>query len=239
MRWVVIIAILVIAAAAGLGWRKAMVLEQENQALRTELEVLKQQATAAADEREQTQNAELKKLRAENQELVKLRGEVSQLRASAKETEKLRAEVGALRAQNKQIQTQPAAATPSPATNPAPDQFSRQSWAFSGYASPESALVSAIWAMREGKPQVFLDSLSPEEQQRMAQTWQGKSEEEIAAKHQGDVGNIQGLRIVNRTQISPTEVQMQVFLEGANRVETFKMNQGADQQWKFGGFIRK
>ena len=65
------------------------------------------------------------------------------------------------------------------------------------------------------------------------------TEEEIAAKHQGDVGNIQGLRILNRTPVSQSEVQMQVFLEGANRVETFKMTQGADQQWKFGGFIRK
>ncbi|HZO84771.1 MAG TPA: hypothetical protein VFC26_06135 [Verrucomicrobiae bacterium] len=238
MRWVVIILVLAVGAAAGLGWRKAMVLQQENTLLRIQIEELKQQAAAAADDREQSQNAELKKLRAENQELVKLRGEVSQLRMGAKETEKLRAELSAIRSQNQQLQAQ-AVAAPAPPTNPAPEQFPRQSWAFSGYASPESALVSAIWAMREGKPQVFLDSLSPEEQQRMAQTWQGKSEEEIAAKHQGDVGNIQGLRILNRTPVSPSEVQMQVFLEGANRVETFKMTQGADQQWKFGGFIRK
>ena len=47
------------------------------------------------------------------------------------------------------------------------------------------------------------------------------------------------MRILSRTPISATEVQMQIFLEGANRVETFKMNQHADQQWKFGGFVRK
>ncbi|HKQ39627.1 MAG TPA: hypothetical protein VJ063_16240, partial [Verrucomicrobiae bacterium] len=115
----------------------------------------------------------------------------------------------------------------------------RQAWTFSGYATPDAALVSAIWAMREGKPQVYLDSLTPEEQHRMAQTWQGKSEEEIAAKHQKDVGAIQNVRVLSRTAISPTEVQMQVLLEGANRVETFKMNQAADQQWKFGGLVRK
>lgn len=238
MRWVAIILILVIGAAAGVGWRKATSLQQENQALRREIEALKQQVAAANEDQSRKQEADAKKLGAEGQELVKLRGEVSRLRAAAAEAEKLRLEVGVLRTQNRELRTVPPVVDATPPAPPAADQFPRQSWAFSGYASPEAALVSAIWAMKEGKPQVFLDSLTPEEQQRMAQTWQGKSEQEIAAKHQGDVGNIQGMRILSRTPTSPTEIQMQVFLDGANRVETFKMTQQADQQWKFGGFVR-
>ena len=238
MRWFVIILIVALTAAAGLGWRKAVLMQQEKQRLGTEIEALKQQLAALTEEQTQRQEAQSKKAMAEAQELAKLRGEVSRLRVSGTEADKLRAELGALKAQNQQLRNQPAAEA-APAAAAAADQFPRQSWAFSGYATPEAALVSAIWAMKEGKPQVFLDSLSPEEQQRMAQIWQGKSEGEIAAKHQSDVGNIQGMRILSRTPISNTEMQMQVFLEGANRVETFKMNQAADQQWKFGGFIRK
>jgi hypothetical protein len=238
MRWVLIILILAMGGAAGIGWRKATVLQQENQRLAAEIEALKQQVAALNEEQSQKQQAESKKAAADAQELAKLRGEVSRLRVAANEAEKLRGEVGALKAQNRDLRAQPAPTAEGPATG-LPGQFPRQSWAFSGYGTPEAALVSAIWAMKEGKPQVFLDSLSPEEQQRMAQSWQGKSAEEIAAKHQGDVGNIQGMRILTRTPISPTEIQMQVLLEGANRVETFKMNQDAAQQWKFGGFIRK
>jgi hypothetical protein len=238
MRWVLIILIVVVAVAAGIGWRKATLLNQENQRLAAELQALKEQLGALNEEQNQKQQVESKKAAADAQELAKLRGEVSRLRLAATEAEKLRGEVGALKAQNRDLRAQPAPMPEGPATG-LPDQFPRASWAFSGYTTPEAALVSAIWAMKEGKPQVFMDSLSPEEQQRMAQSWQGKSEQEIAAKHQGDVGNIQGMRILSRTPVSPTEVQMQVFLEGANRVETFKMNQDAAQQWKFGGFIRK
>ena len=240
MRWVVIILILVIGTAAGIGWRKAASLRQENQRLTTELEALKQQLAGFSEDQTRKQEADSRKAAADAQELVKLRGEVSRLRSSATDAEKLRSEVGALRTQNRDLRAQPPMAeTSAPASTATTDQFPRQSWTFSGYASPDAALVSAIWAMKEGKPQVFMDSLSPEEQQRMAQKWQGKSEEEIAAKHQDDVGNIQGMRILSRTPISAAEVRMQVFLEGANLVETIKMNQQTDQQWKFGGFIRE
>ena len=237
MRWILIVVVVLIGVAAGVGWRKVASLQNDNRRLVAESENLKQQLADAMEEQTQKREAETKKAAADAQELTKLRGEVSRLRTTANEAEKLRGEVSALKAQNRQMPAQP---TPdAPPNVPAADQFPRQSWAFSGYATPEAALVSAIWAMKEGKPQVFLDSLSPEEQQRMAQGWQGKSEEEIATKHQNDVGSIQGMRILSRTPISPTEVQMIVFLEGVNRMETFKMNQAADQQWKFGGFIRK
>jgi len=224
---------------AGIGWRKAALLKNENQRLDVEMRDLQQQLTTSSEEQKQKQEAESRKAAADSQELTKLRGEVSRLRTATNETERLRDEVSALKTQIATRSSQvPVQGSPAEAT-PATDHFARDSWMFSGYATPESALVSAIWAMKEGKPQAFLDSLSPEEQQRMMQTWQGKSEGEIGAKHQNDVANIQGVRILSRSPISATEIQMQVFLEGVNRVETFKMNQAADQQWKFGGFVRK
>lgn len=240
MRWVVIILMIVMGVAGGIGWRQAAALKEQNQALRNELEALRQRLATLDEEEAKRQQADTKRTGTEAQELPRLRGEVARLRAAAGEAEKLRVEVSALRAQVQQMRAAPPATEPPTAPTPlpvTPDQFPRQGWKFAGYQTPETALVSAIWAMKEGKPQVYLDSLSPEEQQRIAQTWQGKSEEEVAAKHRGDVGKIQSMRIVGRTPVSPTEVQMQVFLEGENRVVTARMLQQADQQWKFGGFV--
>src|ERR1051325_8677539 len=98
----------------------------------------------------------MQRLRAEGQDLLKLRNEVTQLRAGSKEMEKLRAE-------NQQLRSAAAAArTAVPPTPPSPvppvpaagtgAQFPKESWTFSGYASPDAALVSAIWAMKEGNP---------------------------------------------------------------------------------------
>src|SRR5436309_995445 len=91
--------------------------------------------------------------------------------------------------------------------------------------------------MREGNPKTYLDSLAPEEQQRVSQNWQNKTEAELAEKHKSDVSTISGLRVLNSDSIGPNEVVMSVLLEGANRTERVRMNQ-VGQDWKFGGFIR-
>jgi hypothetical protein len=121
-----------------------------------------------------------------------------------------------------------------PAAN---DLYSRDTWTFSGYGSPESALVSAIWAMKEGNPTIYLESLSAEEQERMAKTWLNKSEAEIAAKHKKDVSAITAFRILEKQTISENEVQFRVEIKGANRTETVALKR-AGNDWKFGGFLR-
>ena len=106
-----------------------------------------------------------------------------------------------------------------------------------GYATPEAALVSAIWSMKEGNPKSYLDSLSPEEQARLAKTWENKTEAEIIAKHQSDVAPITGVRVLDRHEISAEEMQMNVYIEGVGRVEKVSMKRTGND-WKFGGFIR-
>jgi hypothetical protein len=235
MKWVVIIVMIGLAVAAGFGWRQVAGLQQENARLRGELATLQASSENTLAQRSNEQEAELRKLQGEGQELLKLRNEVAQLRTRTNELQKLQAQI--------QAQAQALArAGSAPATNQPPaaatnNHFPRQSWNFSGYGSPEAALVSAIWAMREGRPQLYLDSLTPQEQQRMAQTWQNKNEQEIAAKHQGDVANISELRIVGRQSLSPNQIQLQVNLGDANRTETVLM-ENVGGQWKFGGFVR-
>jgi len=223
-------------AAAVSGWLKVGRLARENAELKAQMESVQQQQTTTASEQNSQAQKEIETLRAQSQELVRLRGEVSQLRSSAKDAEKLRSDLQQLRAENQRLQTGTAAAA---ATNqpPPPDQFPKESWNFAGYATPDAALVSAIWAMKEGNPKTYLESLSPEEQARMSKVWENKSETEIAAKHQSDVSTITGMRVLDRTTISPEEVQMNVYIQGVDRMEKVTMKL-INNEWKFGGFIR-
>jgi len=91
--------------------------------------------------------------------------------------------------------------------------------------------------MKEGNPKTYLDSLAPEEKARMAKVWENKSEAEIAAKHQQDVSAITGMRILDRTTVAPDQVQMNVYIQGADRMEKVSMIL-VNNEWKFGGYIR-
>lgn len=210
-------------------------LQAENEVLRAEVAALK----ARTAETEAAREAELKRAQAEAQDVARLRGEVTQLRTTAKDAEKLRAENQQLRSENQKLHgANAAAATPAPAPTPQAGNFPRESWAFAGYTSPESALMSAIWSMQQGNPKQYFDSLTLEEQARMAKVWENRSEADIAAKHQADVAKITGMRVLNRQELSADEMQLSVYIEGVDRTEKVTMKR-VGNDWRFGGFIRE
>jgi regulator of replication initiation timing len=221
------------------GWKNVGQLRAENERLRAELESIKAQTAAASEADTRQRDQELQRLRTDAQEVVRLRGEVTQLRNGAKDSDKLRAENQRLQAENQQLRVTAgtASAANPPATTASKDQFPKESWTFTGYATPEAALVSAIWSMKEGNSKSYAASLTPEEQARLAQAWANKSEPEIAAKHQQDVSAITGLRVLDRQTVSPEEIQMNVYIEGVGRLEKVSMKR-IGEEWKFGGFIR-
>ncbi len=211
-------------------------LQAENEALRAEVETLR--AQAAAPEAEAARAAELKRLQADARDAARLRGEVTQLRTVAKDADKLRAENQQLKSENQKLRSVAVETTPAPPQPPpTPGSFPRDSWSHAGYASPEAALVSAIFSMQQGNPKQYFDSLTPEEQERMKKVWENKSAEEIAAKHQSDTAKITGMKVLNTQEVSADSVVMSVYIEGVDRAEKVSMKRvGAD--WKFGGFIR-
>jgi hypothetical protein len=237
IRWIQFFVVVVSVVAAVSGWRATNRLRAENEALRAELQVLKDQQAAATEAATAERDQELQRLRADTQEVLRLRGEVTQLRSGAQEAEKLRGENQQLRTENQQMRTASAATTAAPAPAEGKDLFTQEQWNFAGYASPEAALVSAIWSMKEGNPKTYLDSLSPEEQARMAKIWENKTEAEIAAKHQSDVSTISAFRILEQQNVNDNEVQMNVYIEGVGRMEKVSMKR-VGNDWKFGGFIR-
>ncbi|PYJ98651.1 MAG: hypothetical protein DME23_11490 [Verrucomicrobia bacterium] len=240
MRCLVGVLLAAAAVAAIVGWQQVRQLRSENELLRRELQKLQERSAAAAEAQFKQHDEELQGLRAQARDVFKLRGEVTQLRQAAKEAESLRAENQQLHRQNQQLRSGASASitsTAAAASQSPQDQFPRENWTFAGYSTPETALVSAVWAMKEGKPQVYFDSLSPEEQARMAKAWENKSQDEIAVKHQQDVSRITGVRVLEREEVSPDEVRMKVYTEGAGTLETISMKRiGGD--WKFGGVTR-
>ncbi len=245
MRIERIISILLIAASAGaaaLNWQKASALQADNAALRAKIESLEGESAQAVQAAEAAKTS-ADKLKTQTTELAKLRNEITQLRTSAQTAEALTSENQRLRAENQHLQGQAGAAGAAAggaAENLAGrDHFPRSSWNFAGYNSPEAALVSAIWAMKEGDPKTYLASLTPDEQQKAAQNWQtqNKSEAEVAEKHKNDVAAISGMRVLEVQTVSPTETVMSVYLDGPGRMEKVRMSQ-IGQEWKFGGFMR-
>lgn len=221
---------------AGCGGGEARNLQEENAALRAEVEALRNRAGTPGTDA--ARDAELKRLQSAAQDVVRLRGEVTQLRTAANEANRLRAENQQLKSENQSLRgaARPVEAAPA-APAPTPGVFPREAWSHAGYASPESALVSAIFSMQSGNPKQYFDSLTPEEQLRMSKAWEGKSPEEIAAKHQSDTAKITGLRVLAQQAVSDSEIQMSVFIDGVDRAEKVSMKR-VGNDWKFGGFIR-
>lgn len=171
----------------------------------------------------------------ESSELLKLRGEVTRLRELANRAESLAQENARLKTEVQKLKSETAISQPEDATE---NYYGRDSWSFAGYNTPEAALISAIWSMKEGDPVTYLQSLSPDEQQRMAKVWENKSEVEVAAKHKNDVSAITGLRVLEQQTTPNGEMQMRVHIDGVNRTETVRMK-FINNEWKFGGFIRE
>jgi hypothetical protein len=161
----------------------------------------------------------------EFQELLRLRGEVGALRSQRKEMQMVQAENRRLllaQSPRSAVAAQPAAA---------PDSFPRETWAFAGYADPESALQSLTWAMSKGDLKTMVASVSPEEEAKVRREFDGKSESEIAA---GAAAEITGFRILKKQAISDDEVVLTVFADGKEDTVKLKFKRFGTE-WKMSG----
>ena len=219
----------------------SIVLWRQNSGLREEILRLNTDLSALSAERDEANAArarearDLQELKKQLTDYQRLRGEVRQLKTAASDAEKLKRQLEQARQQpaERDVTTFPIDL----ANSVNIDKFPRDSWTFAGYATPADALVSTVWAMKEGNPKTYFESCSAEEQQRMLKVWGNKSEEEIAAKHKNDVAKISGIQILSRTQVSAEESQLQVFVQGVDRVEKANLKK-VGNDWKFDGFVR-
>jgi hypothetical protein len=222
---------------------------QQASSLRTQVETLqKQQANQTQqlqDERDAATNR-LAVLASENEglkrgslEVLKLRGEVTRLAGQQNESAKLREENQQLRS----TVNSPRAAQAAAAADP--DNFPKESWAFAGYATPEAAMQSAAWAMSRGDKNTFLAGLTPDEQKRMQDQWQGKSETDIAAQITNEVnggkdGAVAGYRIVKKETLSDNEMVLTLYVPGLDPKEGMPQMkvQRVGNEWRVAGAYR-
>jgi hypothetical protein len=211
-------------------------LRQVNEGLREELAAAQQSISAKGTDQSGPQNEELERLRAEAREVHRLRDEVSQLRAGVKEADQFRTENQRLRGTGRPLQAAPSTGVAAPsATASQEGYYTKENWAFTGYATPEAALQSVIWAMREGDTRTLLASLAPEEMARMQKEWGNKSEAQVSADAKRGTDKLSGIRILESKALSDDEVVLSVYAAGGeDKVQKISMKRyGAE--WRMAG----
>jgi len=177
--------------------RSLLDLDRENQSLRQRIEELSQ--LAAENERlsNHVVQATSSQVRPNGQlhELLRLRGEIGRLQLESREAEQLRNE-------NQRLRTE-AAGQKTPAGNASPDAASqgdvpRESWAFTGYATPEAAYQSAIWAISSGDVKTFYASLTEKGKQEIEREQNGKPGADFAAEGVELLGKFTAFRVDGR-----------------------------------------
>jgi RNA polymerase sigma factor (sigma-70 family) len=150
---------IVTATIAVLGGAGIYEARQASQ-LRDQVQTLQQQQTVAEEQMQQLQRTSDEAtnrtavLRADNDRLNKNSTELLRLRS---EVARLRQQVQELDAAQRNNSQQATDSKPKTIDSGLP----RESWAFTGYQSPESAVQSAAWAAREGDAKVILESITP------------------------------------------------------------------------------
>jgi hypothetical protein len=216
--------------------RRITGLRQEKEMIREELAIAQQSINTKASEPIRTSKEDLERLQAEAREVHKLRNEVSQLRTGMKEADQLRAENQRLRGAVRAPQAAAGTGAGAPPATPSQEgYFAKENWAFTGYATPEAALQSVIWAMREGDTRTFLASLAPEEMARLQKEWGDKTEAQVGADTKRGTDKISGVRILESKSLSADEVVLSVYAAGGeDHVQKISMKRYGTE-WRMAG----
>ncbi|EEF57552.1 hypothetical protein [Pedosphaera parvula] len=153
-------------------------------------------------------------------ELLRLRGEVTSLRNQREQTSFV----------DRQSNSHPLSTLEHFSQAP----VAKESFAFAGYGSPESAFQTALWAMSNGDTNAILASLTPDERVKKEKEWTGLSEAEVLTRTTNDLSEIRGYRIIGREVISDDEVELKVDFD-ADLTKMKMRVKRVDGEWKFVG----
>jgi len=229
----VILGVLCAAGAIGvsvwlaLGYQTRVRLEEENQALRQQLD-------------------QMAELSAENERLTNLVAQASQSQSlpkdQSRELLRPRAEVGALRQQGKAPESLPTeirqAPAPPESTVPTADYWPRASWAFAGYTNPAAALQTSLWAANRGDVKTFLASITGEAQKIAETLLASRSESEVAAAVMAQLAGFKSLRVLNREVRDENNVVLMIANEQTSGTETTRaLMTKVGTEWKLSGYV--
>ena len=205
---------------------------------RVENEILRQEQAEAARLRAENGQAlessdgdqKMERSRAVHQELLKLRSEVRQLRAQAAEAHRLRDHNRGLASATKAI------------GDGKPIRFSdmegyvaKETWSNAGLATPEAALQTFLWAVREGQIQPIAECMSPEARPWFEREFAQMPEQERHAALQQGLGQLTctgGYRLVTKEEPSPDKVVLGLQAVAGGVVMKVVLRRFGDE-WKF------
>ena len=207
-------------------------LREDNRSLQQQVEELRhaknQLAQVAVDQ------GEIARRQRDQSELLRLRGEVGVLRKQTKEFDAMRSENRQVRAALEETQSAGTVETAATA-----DYWPRDWWAFAGYASPDAALQTFVWAASEGDLKTLLGSVTGEAQKRIEKDLEGKSEGEASRKAIDDAINLKSVRVYHRNVQSDDTVIIQAGYENGRitYVEKLFMKK-IGNEWKLSDKLR-
>jgi hypothetical protein len=220
-------AVVGVAVWLGVGYQARVGLEEENQGLRQQVEQMGE--LAAENERLSNIVAQASQSQplSEDQmrELLRLRGEVAALRQQGKAPGPL---------PNENRQAPPSAESAAPATN----YWPRASWAFAGYATPNAALQSSLWAASKGDIKTLLGSFTGDAQKIAETLLSTNSESEVAAAVIGQLVGFKSLRVINSEVRDEDTVVIttQTDEEGGPQIKKAMMKK-VGGEWKLYGYV--
>jgi type II secretory pathway pseudopilin PulG len=169
-------------------------------------------------------------------ELLKLRGEMGRLRTVAAESEQLRAANQQLVAAQGQNEKKPKGPPPNATTLA---YWPKDQLTFAGYADPESALKTALWAMSKGDMKAMIAALPPEAQTefRKAQT-EGALSDAILAEQSKKLKESfdpsTAFRVIGKAQPTADSAVFDVYFEGEDKTRKAGVTK-VDNEWRFTG----
>ena len=224
----------ILAAAIVLLWvtehQSQIKLREENQALRQQVQELaarNEQLSNAMAQADSSQSLTKEQFG----ELLRLRGEAGRLRQENEELAKLRE-------QNQQLRAALSAGQSFRISKLAPealDYWPKDSWAFAGHATPESALQSLLWSASKGDMKSVLASATGKFQKRLEDDLKQKSEAELAAEMVRETANLSSCRLLGKEYLPDDEVRLTLWMDG-DKTETNKfILKKVGNEWKLGG----
>ncbi len=222
-------ALAVVGVATPLVIQRESRLRQENRSLRQQME----QLAPVQAENEHLSNLLAQANNAQTlpndqmSELLRLRGEVGSLRRQTNE-------LGKLQSENQKLRSSLASSKPGTQTAPAHENLPKVSWVFAGYADPESAYQSAIWAMSQGDAKTFLASLAPEGAEFAK--WHDMSDTDLSTQIKQEFEKVTGFKIIDKEVISDDAAILTVLAAGINESGRIKL-QRVGNDWKVAGHV--
>ena len=106
---------------------------------------------------------------------------------------------------------------------PSSNNWPRGSWAFAGYANPDTALQSYFWAANKGDLKALRASATGDVRKQMDEASGGKSETDAAISARNNVAGLKSVLVLKREVQADDAVMITTAFENGTNTQTVKL----------------